>query len=85
MEQRNLVKQAKAALSELDGSTSEGAETSKKCSKSSSKKHKEAAAMADASEPNLHDMYQLDLEKARDTAEHARAKAESAAQDMFQV
>jgi hypothetical protein len=38
------VKQAKATLAELDGTTSEGAGTSKK----SPKKHKEAVAMADA-------------------------------------
>jgi hypothetical protein len=49
VEQRNLVKQAKAALAEIDRTTSEGAGASKK----SSKKHKEVAALADASEPNL--------------------------------
>ena len=43
MEQRNLVKQAKAALAELDGTTSKGAGASKKSSKKFSKKHKEAA------------------------------------------
>jgi hypothetical protein len=46
MEQHDLVKQAKAALAELDGTTSEGTGASKK----SSKKHKEAAAIADVSE-----------------------------------
>ncbi len=80
VEQRNLVKQAKTALAELDRTTSEGAGTSKK----SSKMHKEATAMADSPEPDLQAMYQLDLKKAREAAENARAKAESAAQDMFQ-
>jgi hypothetical protein len=60
VEQRSLVKQAKAALAELDGTTSKGGGTSKM----SSKKHKEAAAPADAPEPNLQAMYQLNLEKA---------------------
>jgi hypothetical protein len=55
--ERNLVKQAKAALAELDKTTSEGAETSRR----SSKKHKEAAAKADAPKPDLQAMYQLDL------------------------
>jgi hypothetical protein len=46
VEQHNLVKQTKAALAELDRTTSKGAGTSRK----SSKKHKEGAAMADGSE-----------------------------------
>jgi hypothetical protein len=79
MEQCNLVKNAKAALAELDGTTSKGAGTSKK----SSKKAKEAAAMADASETNLQAICQLDLEKAKEAAENARAKVESAAKDML--
>jgi hypothetical protein len=44
--------QAKAALAELNRATSKGAGTSK-----SSKKDKEGAPMADASEPNLHTIY----------------------------
>ncbi len=48
-EQHNLAYQVKAALAELEKTTSKGAETSRK----SSKKNKEGAAMADASEPNL--------------------------------
>jgi hypothetical protein len=80
VEQCDLVKQAKAALAKLDRTTSKDAGTSKK----SSKKHKEAAAMADASEPELQAIYQLDLEKAKEAAENARAKAESAANDMIQ-
>jgi hypothetical protein len=67
-------------MDELDRTTSKSAGASKK----SSKKHKEAAATADAPESNLQAMYQLDLEKAKEAAENAKAKAESAAQDMFQ-
>jgi hypothetical protein len=48
------VKQAKAALAELDGSTSEGAGTFRK----SSKKSKEDAATADTSESNLQANFQ---------------------------
>jgi hypothetical protein len=40
--------------------------------------------MADASEPDGQAVYQLDLKKAKESAENARAKVESAAQDMFQ-
>jgi hypothetical protein len=49
VEQQELVKQAKAALADLDGTTSEGAGTSKK----PSKMYKEAAVSADTPEPNL--------------------------------
>ncbi len=52
MEQFKLVKQAKATLAELDGTTSKGAGTSKK----PSKKHKEAAATDDAPESVLQAM-----------------------------
>jgi hypothetical protein len=47
VKQPDLAQQAKAALAELDGTTSKGAGASKK----SSKKHKETVAIADASEP----------------------------------
>jgi hypothetical protein len=80
VEQHNLVKQAKTALAELDRITSKGAGASKK---SSQKHKKEATATAEAPEPYLPAMYQLDLKKAREAAENARGKAESAAQDMF--
>jgi hypothetical protein len=80
VEQCNLVKQAKAALAELDGTTSNGAATSKK----SSKKHKKAGAPANTAEHDLQAMYHLDLKKARKATENAKANAESAAQDMFQ-
>jgi hypothetical protein len=79
VEQCKLVKQAKAALAELDGATSKGERTSKK----SSKKVKEAAAISDASEPNLCAIYQQDLEKAREAPDNTKAKEESAAMEMF--
>jgi hypothetical protein len=80
MKQCNPVKKAKAALAEIDGTTSEGAGASRK----SSKKHKKAAAITDASEPDLQAIYQLDLKKAKEVTENARAKAELGAKDMFQ-
>jgi hypothetical protein len=70
----NLVKQAKAALAELDGTTSDGAGTSEKSSKKSSKKHKEVAATADAPKSDLQAMYQLDLEKAIEATEKPRPR-----------
>jgi predicted metallo-beta-lactamase superfamily hydrolase len=60
VEQCNLAKQVKAALAELNRATRESAGTFRK----SSKKAKEAAAMADATEPNLLDNFLLDLKKA---------------------
>jgi hypothetical protein len=41
-------------------------------------------ATADTPDPDLQAMHQLDLKKAREAAEKAKAKAELAAQDMFQ-
>jgi hypothetical protein len=80
VEQKDLAKQVKATLAELDGTTSEDAGTSRK----PSKKNKEGAVMADASESNLQANLQFDLEKAKEATENAKAKAESAAKDMFQ-
>jgi hypothetical protein len=72
-------KTGKSHLAELDQATNEGAGTSKK----SSKKAKEAAATADASEPNLPTIYQQDLKKAKEATDNAKAKEESTAKDMF--
>jgi hypothetical protein len=80
VEQHKLVKQAKATLAKLDGSTSEGIGTSKK----PSKRHKEAAATADTPEPGLRAIYKLDLKKAQEAAEETKVKVELAAQDMLQ-
>jgi hypothetical protein len=80
VEQCELGKQPKATLAKLGRTTSKSAGTSKK----PSKRHKEAVAMADTSEPDLQAMYHLDLEKAREAAEKAKVKAELADQDMFQ-
>jgi hypothetical protein len=75
------VKQAKATLAKLNGTTSKGTGSSKK----PSKKHKEAAATAGTPEPNLQAIYQLDLEKAKKAAEKAKVKVALAAQEMFQL
>jgi hypothetical protein len=64
MDQFKLVKQTKATLAELDGTTNKGTGTSKPF-----KRHKEATARADTPEPNLQAMYQLDLKRAREAAE----------------
>jgi hypothetical protein len=80
VEHCKLTKQAKAALAELNRATSKGAGTSRK----SSKKAKEAMATADATEPNLQADFLLDLKKAREGTENAKAKAESAANNIFQ-
>jgi hypothetical protein len=80
VEQHEMAKQAKAALAEPDRATSKGAETSKK----SSKKAKEAMAMADATEPELQANFLLDLKKAKEAAENTKGKMDSAAKDMFQ-
>jgi hypothetical protein len=75
----DLAKQAKATLSELDKATSKGEGTSKK----SSKRHEEAAAMADTSEPNLHAIYQQELKKVKKATNNSKAKEDSTAKDMF--
>jgi hypothetical protein len=79
VEQRNLVRQAKATLTEQDEATSKGERTSKK----SSKNAKQAAAMADAPDPELCAIYQQDLKKAKEAAEAAKDKEKFAANEMF--
>jgi hypothetical protein len=81
MEQHKHVKQAKASLAKLDGTTSKGTGSSEK----PSKKHKDATATAGQPNLDLQAEYQSDLKKAKDTAEKAKAKAELAAQEMFQL
>jgi hypothetical protein len=80
VEQRNLVKQAKAALAKLDGTTSEGTGSSRK----SSKKPKETAATDSQPDPDLQAEYMSGIKQAHAT-EKAKAKAEQAALDMFQL
>jgi hypothetical protein len=75
------VKQAKATLAKLDGTTRKGIGSSKK----PSKKHKEAAATASQPNPNLQDKYLFNLEKAKEAAKKAKAKTELAAQEIFQL
>jgi hypothetical protein len=60
VEQRNLVKQAKAALAKLDGTTSEGTGLSRK----SSEKPKETAAAASQADPALQAEYLSDIKQA---------------------
>ncbi len=60
VEQRKLVKQAKATLAKLDEATCKGTGSFKK----TSKKHKEAAATASQPYPNLQAQYITDLKKA---------------------
>jgi hypothetical protein len=81
VEQRKLVKHAKATLAKLDGTTSQGTGLSKK----PSKKHKEATATASQPDPNLRAKYQSNLEKAKEAAEKAKVKVELTAQEMFQL
>jgi hypothetical protein len=47
------------------------------------KKAKDSAATADASDPKLHAIYKQDLKKAKEAAENAKAKEESATKEMF--
>ncbi len=81
MEQRALVKQTKAHLAKLDGTTSKGTGSSRKFTKNP----KETAAVASQAEPALQAEYVSDIKQAQDAAEKAKAKAEQAGLDMFQL
>jgi hypothetical protein len=92
VEQRNAVKQAKAALALLTAPASEGKKSSKKASKKSPKrspekalqKTKESMALTNAPAPELLAEYQADYNKAKFAAETAKFKREAAATKMFQ-
>jgi hypothetical protein len=95
VEQREVAKQAKAALALLLAPTSKGEKASKKASekipvKKSSKKekvsqkNKEGAALANAPTPELCNEYQALYNKATFTKETAKNKREAAATKMFQ-
>jgi hypothetical protein len=95
VEQREVAKQAKAALALFTAPTSKGKKASKKASekerakKSSekektSKKTKEGAALAEAPAPDLCDEYQALYNKATFAKETAMNKREAAAAKMFQ-
>jgi hypothetical protein len=60
VEQRDLLKQAKAHLAKLDGTTSKGTESSKK----STKKPKETTATAFQPDPALQAEYMSDIKQA---------------------
>ncbi len=99
VEQREVAKQAKAALTLFTAPTSEGEKASKKASKKASekkpvkkssekekasKKTKEGMASANTPAPELHDEYQALYDKATFTKETAKNKKEAAATKMFQ-
>ncbi len=95
LEQKEVVKQGKAALALFTASTSEGEKASEKASrkeptkKSSEKektpeKTKEGSALAKAPAPELHDEYQALYDKATFAKETAKFKRETAATKMFQ-
>jgi hypothetical protein len=83
VEQRKVVKQAKAALAILNAAMSKGEKTSKKASEKASQKAKKGAALADTSDPELRPEYQADYQKAQFAAEAAKNKREAAATGMF--
>jgi hypothetical protein len=76
-----LVKKANAALAMLDRTTSKGTGSSRKASK----KPKETAVTASQPDPDLQAEYVSDIKQAKEAAEKAKAKAELAATDMFQL
>ncbi len=80
VEQHKAAKQAKAPLADLIGATGKGAGNSNK----SSKKTKEAAAMADAPDSKLQQNFLLDLKKAKEAAEDIKGQMESTAKKMTQ-
>ncbi len=69
------MKQAKAHLAKLDGTTSKGMGSFKK----STKKPKEFAAVASQADPALQAQYMFDIKQAQEAAEKAKAKGEQAA------
>ncbi len=92
VEQRDAVKQAKAALALIMAPPSEGKKSSKKASKKSLKrfpekalqKTKEGTILADAPAPELHVEYQTDYDKAKFAAETAKNKHRAAATKIMQ-
>jgi hypothetical protein len=95
LEQKEVAKQAKAALALFMASTSEGEKASEKASrkepakKSSEKekapeKTKEGSALAKAPAPELHNEYQALYDKATFVKETAKNKRKTAATEMFQ-
>jgi hypothetical protein len=88
VEQRKVVKQAKAALALLTAAVSKGEKTSKKSSKKASEKAlqktKEGAAFTDAPDPELCAEYQADYKKAKFAAETTKNKRKATATKMLQ-
>jgi hypothetical protein len=67
VEQRKLVKQAKAALAKLDGTTSNETVSSKKYSK----RHKETTATVNQPDPDMQAEYVSDIKQAQEATEKA--------------
>jgi hypothetical protein len=89
VEQREVVKQAKATLAHLIAPASKGKKASKKASAKKSpekalQKTKESAALANAPAPELCKEYQAIYDKAYFAKETAKNKCEAAAAKMFQ-
>jgi hypothetical protein len=95
LEQKEVAKQAKAALALFTASTSEGKKASKKASRKepakkssekekASKKTKEGSALAKAPAPELCKEYQAIYNKATFAKETAKNKRKTAATKMFQ-
>jgi hypothetical protein len=71
VENCKLTKQAKAALAKLDKATSKGDRTP---SRKASQKSQAGAALADAPDPELHAIYQNDLDKAKAATETTKTR-----------
>jgi hypothetical protein len=88
VEQREALKQAKAALALLTATVSKGEKMSKKSSKKVSEmalqKTKEGVALANAPALELHAEYQADYKKAKFATETAKNKHKATATKMFQ-
>ncbi len=91
VEQRNVVKQAKATLAVLPAPTSKGKTESKKASakkspekEKASQKTKESATLAKASAPEICMEYQAVNDKASFVKETAKNNRKAAAIKMFQ-
>jgi hypothetical protein len=81
VEQRNLVKQAKAHLAKLDGTTSKRTGSSKK----STKKPQATAAAASRADPRALQAEHVSAKQAQEAKEKAKVKGVQAAMDMFQL
>jgi hypothetical protein len=79
LEQCKLVKQAKAHLAKIDGTTSKVTGSSKKPTKNP----KEITTAASPADQSLQAEYLSEIKQAQEAAEKTKAKGEQAAMDMF--